>query len=87
MTINMLPNISPEETVRQGNELADRVWPMLNSYHPAAMGTALSYLVARWLTNFQDDFGTTSEQREELLSQHIEVMRDLVARWEKAEKK
>jgi hypothetical protein len=83
--IDMLPDISPEETIRQSDELADRIWPMFQSYHPAAIGTALSNMVATWLINFQDDFGASTQQREELLCQHLDIVHKLVATWEEGQ--
>jgi len=65
---------------KEAGELAAQIGPMLYGHAEEAQSAALAELLAMWIAgHFADNDELTRVWREELLAQHIEVVRRLVA--------
>ena len=70
-----------EDELREAESIVARIRPLLSGRRPAVVGAALADLTAMWLTGHHvpGDRADTAALREELLTMHARLVRDLVA--------
>jgi hypothetical protein len=61
-------------------DMRRRLWPLLSGQPPEVQGAALADLLATWLAGHvvEGDAAATSTLREEMLAEHMHIVRQLI---------